>query len=607
MARELSDAAKRNDPRQLRAERDARRRLSKTLKSQREKLSNGSDIKPEFEHELLSMFARNELGAAVTMPALSIFFSLSAIYWAPAHQAVLWLLIVIGAKVLLLEICRRFLAQPKATVNLKVWRRHLILAELLNGIAWAGFALVGTNMFASQWFGMPAQTGTEQTLLFSSHVFIFATLIILLAIRMTFASTLLPILHAGTIPMTLAVAGRLILLGDPFYLALASMAIGVHVYFIFLANGLNSTAIAMLEFRAEKDLLIADLEEEKSISDEARTRAESANAAKSRFLATMSHELRTPLNAIMGFSEVMKTETFGELNNPLYKDYANNIHESGEHLLKLINEILDLSRIEAGKYDLDEESIYLCDIAEDCVRLLKLRAESKGIDLVEDFQGELAPVWVDEKAVRQIILNLLSNALKFTPRGGTVVLSVEKTKHGGQWLSVADTGPGIPEDELPKVLEAFGQGSLAHETAEGGTGLGLPIARKLMQLHGGQLELASELRKGTVASIVFPPQRVLASVDQLQPLGRERHNQNAVATNLSAHEPTQKAQADLRPWQESQRDTAPARSHRQDIPTVNQAPSPHPQQVDKDHRSGPNLSAKRQPKLVARRRMETTT
>ncbi len=523
MTDRVSITAKENDPRRLRADRDARKRASSTMRQHREKLAHGSEIRPEFEYELLSMFARNELGAAITMPAMATFFSLSAMFWAPAFQAGLWLVLVIAAKQVLLKVAKRFLAQPRADIDIKLWRRYFIMAELLNGLTWAGFALVGTGMLGRTLFPESLFGGNETTLLFSSHVFIFASLIILLAIRMTFASTLLPILHAGTIPMTAAVVGRLLMLGDPFYLALASMAIGVHVYFVFLAKGLNSTAVAMLEFRAQKDLLISELEEEKLISDGARRRAESANKAKSRFLATMSHELRTPLNAIMGFSEVMKTEVFGEMTNPTYKEYAENIHHSGAHLLNLINEILDLSRIEAGRYELHEEPIRITDMAEDCHRLLKLRADTKGLQIVEDFEPGLSQIWADQRAIRQIILNLMSNALKFTPRGGTITVTIAMAADGGQYLAVRDTGPGIPDEEIPKVLEAFGQGSLAHQTAEGGTGLGLPIVRSLIELHGGKFDLSSELRKGTIATITLPRRRILESMMPLQPLGQERH------------------------------------------------------------------------------------
>ena len=195
----------------------------------------------------------------------------------------------------------------------------------------------------------------------ASHVFILASLIVLLAIRMTFASDG----HDDPLrrhhPDDAGRRGAPAHAGPSLLLAMAAMAIGLHVYFIFLAKGLNSTALAMLEFRAEKDALIAEIEEEKSISDEARRRAEAANVAKSRFLATMSHELRTPLNAILGFSEVMKCELLGPMQNENYKEYAGNIHESGRHLLQLINEILDLSRIEAGRYELHEEPVRLAD------------------------------------------------------------------------------------------------------------------------------------------------------------------------------------------------------------------------------------------------------
>lgn len=489
------------------------RRAISELRETRLKLANGSSIKPEFEYEMLSIFARNELAAAFTITGLSAIFSLASMFWAPVPQAILWLFLVITAKVLQLELCRRFQNIPRDQVNLKSWRSKLLASEVLSGMCWAGFALIGIG----------THDQTVPSLLFSSHVFLFAALIVVLAIRMTFASTVTTILYAGTIPMTIAVVGRLLMLSDPFYMALALMAVGVHIYFIFLARGLNSTALAMLEFRAQKDALIAELEEEKSFSDEARRRAEAANKAKSRFLATMSHELRTPLNAIMGFSEVMKTEILGPMSNPTYRDYAGSIHDSGRHLLNLINEILDLSRIEAGRYELHEEPMRLSDVVEDCCRLLKLRAESKGLTLSEEFEFNLPQVWADQRAIRQVCLNLISNALKFTPKGGRVTVSVFATTDGGQIVAVRDTGPGIPEDEIPKVLQAFGQGSLAHHTAEGGTGLGLPIVKNLIELHGGTFELHSELRKGTEAIVYLPRQRILESLPPLQPLGHERH------------------------------------------------------------------------------------
>jgi two-component system cell cycle sensor histidine kinase PleC len=225
----------------------------------------------------------------------------------------------------------------------------------------------------------------------------------------------------------------------------------------------------------------------------------------------------------------MKCELLGPMQNENYKDYAGNIHDSGRHLLQLINEILDLSRIEAGHYELHEEPVRLCDIVEDCLRLLHLRAESKGLHVALEFARGLEPIWADERAIRQICLNLMSNALKFTPRGGRITLLVSATPDGGQSLIVKDTGPGIPKEEIPRVMQAFGQGSLAHQTAEGGTGLGLPIVQNLVGLHGGTFELRSELRKGTEAVVCLPGSRVLRTMPPLQPLGQERHRRPPVA------------------------------------------------------------------------------
>ncbi|MEO1793094.1 MAG: ATP-binding protein [Pseudomonadota bacterium] len=487
------------------------------VRAARARLTQSSSNDPKFDYELLAMFVRNELSAQWTIPVLALILALAYMTWAPYWQAFVWLVIVASAKVLLLETCRKFDKLPQSEVDVPTWNRRFFIAEAIGGTSLAGFALVG--------LGAHEPVGADH--IFSSHVFLFASLIIVLAIRMTFASSMPHILYVGTIPMTSAVVIRLVMQQEFFYLALAAMAIGVHLYFIFLARGLHSTALSMLEFRAQKDLLIAELEEAKTISDQARFRAEEANLAKSRFLATMSHELRTPLNAILGFSEVMTKEVLGKLENETYRGYAQNIHDSGSHLLHLINEILDLSRIEAGRYDLHEESVSLVDIVEDSHRLLKLRAETKGLDLIEDFDEALSPIWADERALRQICLNLLSNAVKFTPWGGSVTLSVTRTAEGGQQISVVDTGPGIPADEIPKVMQAFGQGSLAHETAEGGTGLGLPIVKNLIELHGGRFELLSELRRGTEARITLPPERVLSRVAPIEPVGAERHNPKA--------------------------------------------------------------------------------
>ncbi len=473
----------------------------------RSQLKHSMRDKKEFDYDLLAMFVRNELAAQWTILLLALIFSLASMFWAPYEQAIGWLIIVVGAKVLLLDMCRRFMAVPEREMDTNQWRRRLFIAEAIGGLTWAGFALVG---FAGAENASPGD-------LFASHVFLFASLIVVLAIRMTFAATVPSILYIGTVPMTIAVVARLILLGDFFYLALAAMAVGVHVYFVFLAKGLQSTAQAMLEFRAQKDLLIAELEEAKSISDLARRRAEEANLAKSQFLATMSHELRTPLNAILGFSEVMINEIMGPLENPTYKEYTANIHASGSHLLHLINEILDLSRIEAGKYELNEQAMSICDTLDDCHRLMRLRAENKGLELVEDYDPNLKTIWADERAIRQICLNLITNAIKFTPRGGSVTMTARAEPDGGQTIIVTDTGPGIPKEEIPKVLSAFGQGSLAQKSAEGGTGLGLPIVSRLIELHGGRFELKSELRRGTQAIVRIPATRVLQPMGQMPP------------------------------------------------------------------------------------------
>jgi two-component system cell cycle sensor histidine kinase PleC len=200
----------------------------------------------------------------------------------------------------------------------------------------------------------------------------------------------------------------------------------------------------------------------------------------------------------------------GPVGNTAYRSYVDDIHTSGHHLLRIINEILDLSRIEAGKRDLREELTSLPDIAAEARALLDLKARQKGITIVELYEEPLAQVIVDEQAMRQMILNLVSNALKFTPAGGEVTIKVGRTQSGGQYVSVIDNGPGIPEEEIPVVLSAFGQGSVSIKTAEQGTGLGIPIVQALIDLHGGNFTLRSQVGVGTEAIATLPAKRVVS-------------------------------------------------------------------------------------------------
>ncbi|MEG6510039.1 HAMP domain-containing sensor histidine kinase [Methyloligella sp. 2.7D] len=499
----------------------ARRRSSRSVQEAREKLAYKNGFKPEFDYDLLLMFVKNELAAALTTPLLAIIVAMGMMFWAPVQPLIYWLVMVFISKGILLSLCRQFSKIPKEKAKPNVWRAKITAAEFLYGVCWASVVFIN------------ADTQSE-----SAHTFIFASVLVVISMRMLFASTNMSIVYAGTLPMTAALVIRFALLDNPFYWAMAAMAVGVHIYFIWLMNGVNGTVLAMLEFRAEKDALIAELEQSKSISDDARSRAEEANIAKSRFLATMSHELRTPLNAILGFSEIMRAEILGPHSNPTYKEYANDIHHSGQHLLNLINEVLDISRIESGRYQLHESSVALADIAADCRRLMHVRAENKGLKIVEDFEPDLQNLWADERAMRQICLNLISNAIKFTPSGGTVTLAVHRTEDGGQVLKVKDTGPGIPEHEIPRVLQSFGQGSLAHETAEGGTGLGLPITRGLAELHDGKFDLKSKLRYGTEVIVTFPPKRIAEALPRIAEPGETGE----------AEETPQTSQQKNRPW-----------------------------------------------------------
>ncbi len=240
-----------------------------------------------------------------------------------------------------------------------------------------------------------------------------------------------------------------------------------------------------------------------------KVRAEAANKAKSEFLANMSHELRTPLNAVNGFSEIMIAEMYGPLGDKRYKEYATDIHNSGQHLLALINDILDMSKIEAGKMNLKFEPMSLEDVTEDAVRLVRNRAEAAGLELQVDFPF-LPEIEADYRAVKQVLLNLLSNAIKFTPKGGRVTVRAEvRTDALGERarVSVTDTGIGIGKEDLARLARPFEQVESQHSKTTQGSGLGLALTKSLIELHDGALEMDSAPGVGTTVSFTLPIRR----------------------------------------------------------------------------------------------------
>jgi two-component system cell cycle sensor histidine kinase PleC len=462
--------------------------VSAKARRRRAILWDGTEPEP-WQRDLLSLFVRNQLKTALALPILAFILATAGLKWVDFVTSASWFVTVIGCQLLQHGLCLKYDQQRFPHIAPVEWLGMITAAEAFMASCWS------TALYF-YW-----QNGNDL-----QHIFIVAILIAVIAVRIIVASNFIPIILAGTGFLTIVIVLRCLFAGSALDYNVGAIVIVTEGFLLMLTRRLQETARDMLTYKEQREELIGRLERAKMLAESARQKAEEANMAKSKFLATMSHELRTPLNAIMGYSEILSQELMGPHAVAAYKGYASDIHYSGQHLLSLINDILDLSRIEAGRQEMKEEPVSLAETGEECLKLIQQETLAKKLAVRTKLDRILPMLLADRRLINQIWLNLLSNAVKFTPEGGTIMAEAG-IENGGLFLRVSDTGLGIPGHEIETLRGAFIRGSYAVRRAVSGAGLGLSIVNGLAQLHGAELTIHSDVGKGTVISVGFPPSR----------------------------------------------------------------------------------------------------
>ena len=436
--------------------------------------------------------ARNATWTNVfVMPLAAMFIALANASWLPTSRLVAWPL-VMGAVAILSDIYYRHLQRISDHSPQDIGRRARALARL---------TVLQTAVWCSAAFVLWVPGNAE------NH----ALLILFVACSVSGWSSMGAFHLAtglGAMPVYLVSLAAMPLMDHSPH---GGMEAGLCVSFWFLMRTLlmsnYRTRTRMIRLEQERGGLIENLKSAKDESDAARERAEVASRAKSAFLANMSHELRTPLNAILGFSEIINTKAMGPAVSDQYAEYAGHIHGSGQHLLSLINDILDLAKIEAGRFDLRETDVDLSRLMHDLIQMFSTKAQASEISLGVNTDRGFPSVIGDERALRQILVNLMSNAVKFTPPAGRVMAFANMLADGSLAFGVDDTGVGIAPEDHEKVFESFGQGRHDAVLTDQGTGLGLPIVRGLAEAHGGRVILNSVPNQGTRITVILPAER----------------------------------------------------------------------------------------------------
>jgi two-component system cell cycle sensor histidine kinase PleC len=376
-------------------------------------------------------------------------------------------------------------------------RRGLVALQAVIGLCWGGVA------WALWLEGSPAN---HCFVVIVMAMALWATALTRCAVRTVFLTGL----TALAVPLFLRLATSS---GDVAHVFLALFPLWMW-YMVFTAMGARKRVDDMLAARFANEDLSKQLAAAHDEAVEKREEAELANKSKTAFLANMSHELRTPLNAIIGFSELIMSQALG-VGSSRYPEYAGDIHTSGTHLLTLINEILDVAKIEAGRMEIDPRPMDIGCAIEGVERIMAIRAREKGVNVRYSVAPELGEIVADERAFRQILLNLLSNAVKFAPQGGLIAVTCRRADDGGTLVSVADNGPGIAADKLALLFRPFTRVDNRFDHAHGGTGLGLALVQGLARLHGGRAWIESTEGQGTSAYVYFPLVSVKRDLDRL--------------------------------------------------------------------------------------------